>query len=181
MKEQDRLLALMQSEGLNAKEFALQVGISAATMSNVINGRNNPSLEVMQKVLNRFRNVSPNWLILGVGSMYLEKSNSHGDKSDQNSPQNTDFPGSNDYPAISGANTEFTSPASQATDVRTSGNQITPNSDNRSTTNFDINSKSPCAGPNSKHSVPTIQPSNSKQVVRVLVFYNDGTFDELHK
>ena len=79
MNEQQRLMALMRAEGLNAKTFAEQVGISAATMSNILNGRNNPSLEVMQKVLNRFRTLSPQWLILGVGSMYLEKSYSQGD------------------------------------------------------------------------------------------------------
>ncbi len=76
MSEQERLLTLMQDKGLNAKEFASEVGISSATMSNVINGRNNPSLEVIQKVLNRFRNVSPEWLVLGVGPMYYEQTDS---------------------------------------------------------------------------------------------------------
>ena len=145
MKEQERLLALMQSEGLNSKEFAQQVGISAATMSNVINGRNNPSLEVMQKVLNRFRNVSTNWLILGVGSMYLEKSNSQDDKSSPNSLQEPESPGVNVHSLISGQYAESAHPASQT---------------------------------------PTLSPkpaNNLRQVTRVLVFYNDGTFEELHK
>jgi len=63
----------MQSEEMNAKEFASEVGISAATMSNILAGRNKPSLEVMQKVLARFRMLNTEWLILGTGSMYRQK------------------------------------------------------------------------------------------------------------
>ena len=68
--ERERLLKLMQTEGMNAKQFALEVGIQAGTISNIVNGRNKPSLEVMQKVLHRFRTVRSDWLIIGSGSMY---------------------------------------------------------------------------------------------------------------
>lgn len=138
MSEQERLQVLMAEEGLNAKEFAKEVGISAATMSNVINGRNKPSLEVMQKVLARFRTVSPQWLILGNGSMYTEISNSQGDKSGQN------FELTGGSSMTSGANNN--APTSGKTDHAASK--------------------------------PDVQP---KEVVRVLVFYSDGTFDELLK
>lgn len=70
MDERQRLVKLMESEGLNAKQFSEQVGISAGTLSNIIGGRNKPSLEVLQAVLNRFRTVSSDWLILDVGPMY---------------------------------------------------------------------------------------------------------------
>lgn len=73
MNEMERLQAIMQKEELNARDFAAEVGISAATMSNILNMKNKPSLEVMQKVLGRFRMVSPEWLILGVGTMYKLK------------------------------------------------------------------------------------------------------------
>lgn len=68
--ERERLLKLMQTEGLNAKQFAAEVGIQQGTISNIVNGRNKPSLEVMQKVLHRFRTIQSDWLILGAGSMY---------------------------------------------------------------------------------------------------------------
>lgn len=70
MNERQRLEQIIESEGLTAKQFAEQVGIQAGTISNIINGRNNPSLDVMQRVLNRFRTISSDWLVLGVGSMY---------------------------------------------------------------------------------------------------------------
>lgn len=70
MNERQRLEQIIESEGLTAKQFAEEVGIQAGTISNIVNGRNNPSLDVMQRVLNRFRTISSDWLILGVGSMY---------------------------------------------------------------------------------------------------------------
>ena len=49
---------------------AAEIGIQGSTLSHILNGRNNPSLDVLKKILNRFRTVSSDWLILGVGSMY---------------------------------------------------------------------------------------------------------------
>lgn len=71
--ELDRLQLLIKTEEMSAKDFAAEVGISASTMSNILGGRNKPSLEVMQKILNRFRLISSDWLILGIGTMYKSK------------------------------------------------------------------------------------------------------------
>lgn len=79
MDIRERFLEVMKSENMNAKDFSLEVGISAATMSNILNGKNNPSLDVIQKVLDRFRALSSDWLVLGVGSMYREKLKSRED------------------------------------------------------------------------------------------------------
>lgn len=72
MNERQRLEQVIQSEGMTAKQFAQEVGIQAGTISNILNGRNNPSLDVLQRVLNRFRTLSSDWLILGIGSMYRQ-------------------------------------------------------------------------------------------------------------
>ena len=71
MNERDRVLQVMQSEGMNAKQFCQEVGISQGTLSNIMGGRNKPSLDVMQAILRRFRAVSCDWLIMGVGTMYV--------------------------------------------------------------------------------------------------------------
>ena len=70
MNERDRVLQVMQSEGMNAKQFCQEVGISPGTLSNITGGRNKPSLDVMQAILRRFRAVNCDWLIMGVGTMY---------------------------------------------------------------------------------------------------------------
>ncbi len=72
MNERQRLEQVIEHEQMTAKQFAAEVGIQAGTISNILSGRNNPSLDVMQRVLNRFRTLSSDWLILGVGSMYRQ-------------------------------------------------------------------------------------------------------------
>lgn len=72
MNERQRLEQVMEAEKMSAKQFAQEIGIQAGTISNIVNGRNNPSLDVLQRVLNRFRTLSADWLILGVGSMYRQ-------------------------------------------------------------------------------------------------------------
>jgi transcriptional regulator with XRE-family HTH domain len=78
MNERDRVLQVMQSEGMNAKQFCQEVGISQGTLSNIMGGRNKPSLDVMQAILRRFRAVSCDWLIMGVGTMYVSGAREEG-------------------------------------------------------------------------------------------------------
>ena len=70
--ERDRIEKVMEKEGLNATQFASEIGIKAPTLSHILNGRNNPSLDVMKRILDRYRTISSDWLILGVGPMYRE-------------------------------------------------------------------------------------------------------------
>ena len=70
MDEKERIEKIMLQEEMNSAVFAAEIGIQGSTLSHILNGRNNPSLDVLKKILNRFRTVSSDWLILGVGSMY---------------------------------------------------------------------------------------------------------------
>ena len=70
MTQREKLLKIMESEKMNAKQFAEETGIQAGTISNIVNGRNNPSMDVIQRVLNRFRSISTDWLVMDFGPMY---------------------------------------------------------------------------------------------------------------
>ena len=78
MNERDRVLQVMQSSGMNAKQFCQEVGISPGTLSNIAGGRNKPSLDVLQAILRRFRGISCDWLIMGVGTMYMNGAREEG-------------------------------------------------------------------------------------------------------
>ena len=69
MAEKERIEKVMQHENMNSALFASAIGIQGSTLSHILNGRNNPSLSVLQAILNRFPNISPEWLIMGQGSM----------------------------------------------------------------------------------------------------------------
>lgn len=67
MKE--RILAVMEHEGLTPSKFAEAIGIQRSAMSHIISGRNNPSLDVLVKILERFTYVDSDWLLFGKGEM----------------------------------------------------------------------------------------------------------------
>lgn len=70
MNEKERIEQLIKSLGLSARQFAEQIGAQPGTISNMMSGRNNPSLDVMKRTLARYQTLNPEWLILGKGEMW---------------------------------------------------------------------------------------------------------------
>jgi len=70
MKE--RINQIMQAKSLNASQFAELIRIQRAAMSHIMSGRNNPSLDVVSKILERFPDISPDWLLFGKSQMYRD-------------------------------------------------------------------------------------------------------------
>lgn len=68
----DRILRVMEREGLTPSRFAEAIGIQRSAMSHIISGRNNPSLDVLIKILERFTYVDSDWLLFGKGEMIRE-------------------------------------------------------------------------------------------------------------
>ena len=65
-----RIKELINDESLNSAQFANEVGIAASSLHHIISGRNNPSLDVIQKILQRYPQVNAEWLINGKGKKY---------------------------------------------------------------------------------------------------------------
>ena len=66
----DRIVKIMEGENLSPAKFADKLQINRAVISHILNGRNNPSLDVVSKILSEMDNINPEWLINGTGSMY---------------------------------------------------------------------------------------------------------------
>ena len=67
MKE--RIAQIVQKEGVTAAQFAEKIGISASSLSHILSGRNNPSLEVVMKIHKACDYISLDWLLYGEGEM----------------------------------------------------------------------------------------------------------------
>jgi len=65
----DRIIQLLNSEGLSASKFADIIGVQRSSMSHILSGRNNPSLDFIQKIMRSFPHISGDWLISGSGEM----------------------------------------------------------------------------------------------------------------
>jgi transcriptional regulator with XRE-family HTH domain len=70
----DRLQKLIDALKLTPSRFADEVGLQRATISHILNGRNNPGLDAIQRILNRFPEINATWLITGKGNMYQQQS-----------------------------------------------------------------------------------------------------------
>lgn len=97
MEERERLVKIIESEQMTAKQFADEIGVSAGTISNILGGRNKASAEIYIRILNRFRTISADWLLLGTGSMYrpngaVMQTALFGDMRPVNVDQNEDVP-----------------------------------------------------------------------------------------
>ena len=64
-----RIIKIMEDENMNATQFAEAIGIQRAAMSHLMKGRNNPSADIITKVVKRFNTINPGWLLTGDGSM----------------------------------------------------------------------------------------------------------------
>lgn len=72
MKE--RLQHIIKAESLTNLQFAQIVEISPASVTHLLAGRNNPSIEIVAKIARRFPHYNLRWLILGEGSIYTSSS-----------------------------------------------------------------------------------------------------------
>lgn len=66
----NRIQKLMELEQLNPASFAKAIQVNPSAISHILNDRNKPSTDIIIKILNTFRLLSSDWLILGIGSMY---------------------------------------------------------------------------------------------------------------
>jgi len=60
----------MQTLNLSARQFAAEIHVQPGTISNMMVGRNNPSLDVMKKIMERYPTLNPEWLIADRGEMW---------------------------------------------------------------------------------------------------------------
>ena len=70
MKE--RILEFLKNENKTSAQFAEEIGVQPSGISHIISGRNNPSLDFVIKMLEKYSFLSADWLIFGKGSMYKE-------------------------------------------------------------------------------------------------------------
>lgn len=68
----DRLELILKTKNLSASQLADETGIQRSIMSHVMNGRNKASLDFIQRILKRFPDINPDWLLFGKGTMSRE-------------------------------------------------------------------------------------------------------------
>ncbi|MGE4288615.1 MAG: helix-turn-helix domain-containing protein [Salinivirgaceae bacterium] len=70
MSIKERLVRIMNSEGLNASLFADKIGVQRSSISHILSGRNKPSLDFLEKILSAYPKYNAEWLVMGTGQVY---------------------------------------------------------------------------------------------------------------
>ncbi len=70
---EEKLKKLMRHEGINSTRLAEMLGIQASGISHIMSGRNKPSFDFLVKLLERFPQINPDWLIMDKGPMYRDE------------------------------------------------------------------------------------------------------------
>lgn len=150
MKEKLRLL--MENEQLRSGQLAERLEINPAAISHLLSGRNKPGFDLLQRILRRFPRISPDWLLLDQGPMYR-----------------TSVP-----PAVPTAATtsSATPPSRTAGDLFDSIPAATPSSPDELPAGAVPDAATDTA------SRPGEQKTGSAKVARIVVLYDNGTFED---
>jgi transcriptional regulator with XRE-family HTH domain len=65
----ERVKEVMEELGYSPSSFADTIDVPRPIISHILSGRNKPSLDVIQKILMRFSELNPWWLLTGTGTM----------------------------------------------------------------------------------------------------------------
>lgn len=66
----DRIAHIIKAESLTNLQFAQLLDISPASVTHLLSGRNNPSLDFVVRIAQKFPHYNLRWLILGDGPIY---------------------------------------------------------------------------------------------------------------
>jgi transcriptional regulator with XRE-family HTH domain len=70
----ERINLILKSRNLNAAQFADEIGVQRSSVSHILTGRNNASLDFLLKVLTRYPEIDTDWLLTGKGVMVRSSS-----------------------------------------------------------------------------------------------------------
>lgn len=167
----DRLAQFLKLENLTAVKFAEIMEVQPSSISHLLSGRNKPNFDFISRLLLRFPDLNPSWIINGIGEVHKSKIEQSGPKTAEESIEQ-----------VTSVNQELNhTPEKCVTDVKqlNLSDLKSPIETNRPEMNVvtDVNAENP----NVESSVKSTRlPSEEKRVARVILFFDNGSFEEYH-
>lgn len=147
----DRIRKLLATEQMSPSQFADEINLQRSSLSHVLSGRNKPSLDFVMKIKQRFSEVNIEWLIFGSGNMYVSK----------------------DESAVDQVNKPISEQSNEETQQKI-------NFDSQQIAISSVEKIVDTEKSSSKIEQPDIKATSGK-ADRVIIFYNNGTFEEYTK
>ena len=181
----DRIILLIKAKNLTAAQFADEIGVQKSSISHILSGRNNASLDFIQKILLCYPEVSMEWLMFGKGPIFKSPEtvlNSNNDGqwnvvSPLVSPHVDLFSGLIPEKSADFHKENYLSPESNQDEnakyVDTENTAKLPLSENKENTPEPILGK-----PEIKMAVPGNKNNATKTIMKIVEIYLDNTFRE---
>ncbi|MCF8307632.1 MAG: helix-turn-helix domain-containing protein [Bacteroidales bacterium] len=167
----DRLELLLQAKNLNSSQLADEIDVQRSIMSHVMNGRNKASLDFVLRILKRFNDINPDWLLFGKGSMTRENNLFSQEQSEANNSlkqENQELKQQNEQ-----LQQTLQKLQQDKEQLQNSSPQVTPGQSEGQTENNDAKEEdTPGYG---------YRATNSKAIQTIVALYSDGTFREYQK
>lgn len=142
----EQIRYIMEHYDLSATHLADKLGIQRSTISHLLSGRNNPSIDLLRRIITNFPDINEAWLLSGHGSPLKQQEKSTTvEVSDDSTKNKQDTFVNNSIPLVKET---FVNSSSRSQDLDTNVNE-----DESARTNV-----------------------NESEVEQILVFYRDGTF-----
>jgi len=171
MTDKERIEAIMQEYHLNNVAFCNKVGMNQATLSNILGGRTNPSLQVLRSIIDAFPEINSNWIFMGVGEMKKSAEQNSGDAPLSMAPSTGDLFSTALDPSgdpIFGSMPQASAPSSSNHYVHGQNakpsNEVSPASSSISVSDIVTGVVSQLQKP-------------QRKIVEVRIFFDDGTFE----
>lgn len=71
MTDKEKIEKIMLDKHLNNTQFSTMVGIAPGTLSHIMSGRTNPTLNILRSIKFVFKDINPSWLFFDDGPMYV--------------------------------------------------------------------------------------------------------------
>jgi len=68
-----RIIQIVDYHNLTRYKFSQETGISDAVLFNIYKGKNKPSFDLIEKILNKYKTIDANWLLTGKGQMFKKE------------------------------------------------------------------------------------------------------------
>lgn len=196
-----RFQTILDLENLSPAQLADRLGVQRSGISHILSGRNKPSFELLQRVVQSFPEISAEWLITGNGKPLKEQNQAAASGATSGAASGATSSAAN---SRSSGTTPSTTPSISTSTTSGSNNSSTSGTISGATPPFEglFNSSEAATEPQIPAQTSDIEsiedeisdfqplqssifdanPANDREkraLKRVILIYNDNTFEEL--
>lgn len=196
-----RFQTILDLENLSPAQLADRLGVQRSGISHILSGRNKPSFELLQRVVQSFPEISAEWLITGNGKPLKEQNQAAASSAASGAASGATSSAAN---SRSSGTTPSTTPSISPSTTSGSNNSSTSGTISGATPPFEgfFNSSEAATEPQIPAQTSDIEgiedeisdfqplqssifdanPANDREkraLKRVILIYNDNTFEEL--